>query len=245
MPLSAWVADVTVAGNGWQSNRDMLWLKALVGGEGGCRKQNSINTDLKDQHCFFRVDPMTFWPLRQHSSTCPLQWIHVYHIYLLTVSVRYLHLNSGGTAALSVAGSFSVRAQQHLQGRFLIAWQRQSGDVLTTLYTSKHPFNHNQTPVSTSRTNKALADCLRFSRSRLQEVEFMQETLIKNVVDDFYVKEIVIPQTIRYQPKLCKGNKRCWCSWGFKACANSSPQWKVFVMTHNQFLNGNAKRVWV
>lgn len=100
MPLSAWVADVTVAGNGWQSNRDMLWLKALVWGEGGCRKQNSINTDLKDQHCFFRVDPMTFWPLRQHSSTCPLQWIHVYHIYLLTVSVRYLHLNSGGTAAL-------------------------------------------------------------------------------------------------------------------------------------------------
>lgn len=44
--LTSWVADVTVASNGWQSNRDVLWLKTLVWpgrGRQACWRQEKFN----------------------------------------------------------------------------------------------------------------------------------------------------------------------------------------------------------
>lgn len=78
-----------------QSNRSSQCL----GGKGSWRKQNSINHDLKDQHCFF------IWPCDLLAPEATLKHLppingSMFIVYLST-TVWDLHLKSRGTAALS------------------------------------------------------------------------------------------------------------------------------------------------
>lgn len=115
------VAGVTVAGNGWESNRDELRLEACWGRMAG-EKLNSINSNLKDQHCFFTFDPVTFWPPRQLLKHLPrLRWIHVYRITIDSFCVIFAceqrRYRRSTVLALSVDGSIFKEHVLNMRGR--------------------------------------------------------------------------------------------------------------------------------
>ena len=120
---------------------------------------------------FLTFDPVTFWPLRQHSSTCPpsvdpcllyIYWQALRDVCIWTVEVLQLSL-SLSLSLSKVCGSI-----------FLIATIRGQRRIPPNTLTSLHP---QPSPVSTSRTD-ALADLFASATSERPCWRFAQENLI-------------------------------------------------------------------
>lgn len=165
-------------------------------------------------------------------------------VYLSTGSVRYLHLNSGGTEALSL--SLSVCAQQHLQGSFLIAWLRQSEDVMTAVYlqTLWHPFNHTQTPFLPQELIKLWQISLLQLQQTYVQAGKPHQILLMLVHKDFEGDCNDHRQSdITFGYTVYKGNLRC--HWGFSSLLRA-PLSGRFLLWHtisSDFLNGIELRL--
>lgn len=121
---------------------------------------------------------------------------------------------------------------------------------MTTLYTSKHSLWLRDIhltpikPVSTSRTNKA--DCFASATTDCWSRKTSSKCCWCRFIKILSMKEIDHRQsdiTFVY----ASGSRDHWgFSSSFNVFTKSSPQWKVFVMTHNQFRfpKWRRKQVW-